>query len=127
MRWYKRDPDAFAFGTIGLTLEEIGAYTLILDAMYSREGSLPDDDLLLRRILRCHHHTWKRIKASLVTKGKIWIYPPGYIGGKRVGKEIGRFKKHQRKQGNGATEYRREKNYSKSNSSLSSRKAEPRA
>ena len=30
MHWYKRDPDAFIAGTIELTLEEIGAYTLFL-------------------------------------------------------------------------------------------------
>jgi len=87
MRWYKRDPDAFAFGTIGLTLQEVGAYTLILDAMYSRSGPLPDDDIYLRTIVRCHGNRWRAIKRSLILKGKIWI-SRGNLYAKRVGKEL---------------------------------------
>ena len=91
MKWYKRDSDAFAFGTIGLSLEEVGAYTLILDAMYSRQSPLPDDDFLLRRIIRCHHHQWKKIKQSLINKGKLWVIN-GAIHAPRVLKELENFK-----------------------------------
>jgi len=92
MKWYKRDSDAFAFGTIGLSLEEIGAYTLILDAMYSRQSPLPDDDFYLRRIIHnCHHNKWKKIKQSLIAKGKIWTVN-GMLHAKRVLKELENLK-----------------------------------
>jgi uncharacterized protein YdaU (DUF1376 family) len=96
MKWYKRDPDAFAFGTIGLTLQEVGAYTLILDAMYSREGPLPNDDIYLRAILRCHGNTWNVIKRSLILKGKIWISGE-FLHAKRVEKQLKSWRKHRQK------------------------------
>jgi uncharacterized protein YdaU (DUF1376 family) len=92
MKWYKRDSDAFAFGTIGLSLEEVGAYTLILDAMYSRRSPLPDDDFYLRRILHnCHQNKWKKIKRGLIAKGKLWILD-GTIHAPRVLKELKNLK-----------------------------------
>jgi uncharacterized protein YdaU (DUF1376 family) len=42
MKWYKRDPEAFAGGTAELSLEEVGAYTRIIDLIYSRDGNGPN-------------------------------------------------------------------------------------
>ena len=38
--WYKRDPEAFIDGCVrgNLTLEEVGAYTLMIEEMY-RSGA----------------------------------------------------------------------------------------
>jgi uncharacterized protein YdaU (DUF1376 family) len=71
MKWYKRDPDAFLVGVRGLTLEETGAYAILLELTYSRDGDLPDDDALILRHLGCHWRTWKAIKRNLIDKGKI--------------------------------------------------------
>lgn len=74
MKWYKHDPDAFIAGTAELTLEEIGAYSLILDLLYSRNGNVPNDDRFICRNLRCNPRTWRRVKAALVAKGKIRVF-----------------------------------------------------
>jgi uncharacterized protein YdaU (DUF1376 family) len=73
MKWYKHDPDAFANGVAGLSLEEIGAYALVCDAYYSRDGRLPDDDWLIARMLRCNPRTWRKIKLSLFQKQKLRV------------------------------------------------------
>jgi hypothetical protein len=73
MRWYKRNSDAFSNGVAGLTLEEVGAYTLVLDAIYSRDGDLPNDDNLIARLLRCDVRIWRRLRLALVSQRKIWV------------------------------------------------------
>ena len=62
MKWYKRDPNAALAGMAGLTLEECGAYNLVIDAYYARDGHLPDDDYLVSRILHCDPRCWRRLK-----------------------------------------------------------------
>lgn len=71
MKWYKRDPDAFKGGTIGLSLEEVGAYTLILDDLYCRNGQIPDDERYVCRLLRCDPRVWRRIRERLFALGKL--------------------------------------------------------
>jgi uncharacterized protein YdaU (DUF1376 family) len=71
MKWYKRDPEAFAGGTAELSLEEVGAYTRIIDLIYSRDGNVPDDDMFLCRALRCDIRVWRRIRKRLIETGKV--------------------------------------------------------
>lgn len=71
MKWYARDPHRAIEGMAELTLEECGAYNLLLDHAYARDGDLPDSDSLLPRMLRCHWRTWKAIKRRLILKEKI--------------------------------------------------------
>ncbi|MBS8227115.1 YdaU family protein [Vannielia litorea] len=53
--------DAFVRKTLELSADEIGAYFLLLSAMWGREEcSLPDDDRKLARIARATPQTWKR-------------------------------------------------------------------
>src|SRR5262245_52946749 len=102
MKWYQHDPNAFSEGVAGLTLQEVGAYILILDAIYARDGELPNDDALLKCILRCHGHTWNALKRSLIAKGKIWIWG-SKITAKRVQttlKHAANFSETQRKRAN---------------------------
>jgi uncharacterized protein YdaU (DUF1376 family) len=73
VKWYKRDPDAALVGMTSLTLEECGFYNRIIDAFYSRDGHLPDDDYLLSRIARCDPRTARRLKVCLFQKQKIWV------------------------------------------------------
>jgi uncharacterized protein YdaU (DUF1376 family) len=42
-RWYKRCGADFIHGTMMLSLEEKGAYSLCLDLIYDRGGPIPDD------------------------------------------------------------------------------------
>jgi uncharacterized protein YdaU (DUF1376 family) len=103
MKWYKRDPEAFAGGTAELSLEEVGAYTRIIDLIYSRDGNVPDDDMFLCRALRCDIRVWRRIRKRLIETGKIRT-SAGLIVNLRATSEISyaqvRMKKDQKRNEN---------------------------
>ena len=71
MKWYKRDPEAFKGGTLALSLEEIGAYTLLLDDIYARDGQVPDNINYLHCLWRCDPRVAKRLRARLIATEKI--------------------------------------------------------
>jgi hypothetical protein len=73
IRWYKRDPTAALEGMARLTLEERGAYNTVLDLIYCHDGSLDDDQRFISYWLNCDPRIWKRIRASLIEKGKLYI------------------------------------------------------
>jgi uncharacterized protein YdaU (DUF1376 family) len=87
IRWYKRDPDAALAGMAMLTLEECGAYNLILDLIYSREGNLKDDNHEMARLLRCDIRVWKRIRRRLMDLGKLYVHA-GDLHNARADQEI---------------------------------------
>lgn len=74
LKWYKRFPDAALNGMSVLTLEECGAYNLILDLIYSRDGELRDDDAELARILRCDIRKWRAIRRRLIDLEKLYLH-----------------------------------------------------
>lgn len=71
--WYKRYADDALAGMMGLTLEERGVYSTVLDLIYSRDGDLPDDDRFLAGWLGCDIRIWKRIRLELIKRDKIQI------------------------------------------------------
>jgi uncharacterized protein YdaU (DUF1376 family) len=73
MKWYARDPLRALEGMAELTLEEVGAYNLLIDHAYCRDGDLPDNQAMISRMLRCHWRTWRAIKDRLLEKDKIRI------------------------------------------------------
>lgn len=77
--WYKRYPDQFIAGTLDLTCEEKGAYSVLIDLVYARNGPVPDDPKWLCKIIGCHGHTWRSIRRKLLDKGKICIAENGLI------------------------------------------------
>jgi uncharacterized protein YdaU (DUF1376 family) len=83
MKYYRRYPDAALAGMVMLTLEETGAYNIIIDMLYSRDGRLPDDDSMLCTALHCHGNKWHALKRRLIAKGKIWL-ADGFIKAKCV-------------------------------------------
>lgn len=74
MQWYKRDPSAALTGMAVLTLEECGAYNIILDLLYARDGNLPDDDLAIAKIMRVYPKTWRRLRRRLMDLGKLYVH-----------------------------------------------------
>jgi len=88
MKWYKRDPDAAMCGMLGLTMEERGAYNTILDLLYSRDGDVPNDDVFLARAQQCRPQMWRRVRDSLIAKGKIRITDDGKLDANRVQTEL---------------------------------------
>lgn len=87
LNWYKRDPKAALAGMAVLTLEECGAYNLILDLIYSRDGDLPDDDRELARLMRCDVRVWRRIRRRLMDLGKLYVHG-GHLHNARADDEI---------------------------------------
>ncbi len=57
--------DAYIADTTHLTIDEHGAYMLLLGAMWRRDGSIPNDDKDIARILGVTVAKWKKIKARL--------------------------------------------------------------
>jgi uncharacterized protein YdaU (DUF1376 family) len=90
--WYKRDPNAFIEGCVAgnLTLEEVGAYTLLIDEMYRRGGPLLDDPRHGSALLRCDVRVWYRIRSALIRKGKVYATSGGHLSNLRVEQELRR-------------------------------------
>lgn len=87
IKWYKRDPSEALNGMMELTLEERGAFNTVLDLIYSRDGNLPDDDRFIAGWLRVDVRVWKRIKATLFERGKLFEHD-GLIRNGRADVEI---------------------------------------
>lgn len=86
LKWFKFDPNAALTGTMGLSLEEKGAYYTILWLIYDNEGSVPDDESLLAW-LRCDPRMWKRIREKLLKTGKLYIHG-GHLRNSRADLEV---------------------------------------
>lgn len=69
--YYKRFPRDFLEGTVGMTLELKGAYGIVLDLIYMRDGRLEDDARYISGQLGCSVRAWNTIRESLIQRGKI--------------------------------------------------------
>ncbi|AKK19704.1 YdaU family protein [Candidatus Liberibacter africanus] len=85
--WYKRYPADFISGVLELTLEQKGAYSIIIDLMYDRGGSIPDNDKYIAGVCGCSIRKWRSIRIILEKSNKIFIRE-GNIYNTRVEKEI---------------------------------------
>src|SRR5215469_1903200 len=85
MRFYKREPDNFAGGVGELTLEQIGAYTLLIDLLYARDGLVPNDDVKVARMLHLDIRLWRRMRRELMAAGKIHLTNDGLLTANGVG------------------------------------------
>ena len=84
--WYKRYGSDFIAGTLGLSLEEKGAYSLILDLLYDRGRPLPDDPRYIAGVCGCSVRKWNAIRDRLIEAGKITVRD-GTISNPRFDKE----------------------------------------
>lgn len=67
----------FVGDTLHLSTEQIGAYMLLLMAMWNAGGRLPDDDAKLARVVRLSVKKWRAIAPDLMAflerkEGEIW-------------------------------------------------------
>jgi uncharacterized protein YdaU (DUF1376 family) len=111
--FYKRYPSDFIAGTIGMTLEEKGAYSLVLDLIYDRQGPIPDDAKHIAGILGCSVRKWGALRDELIKRGKL-IELEGTLDNKRAASEIAdarqrseKFAENGRKGGYNSAENRR--------------------
>ena len=75
----------FVGDTLQLSTEQIGAYMLLLMAMWNAGGSLPDDDAKLARVARLSAKKWRAISADLLT---FFEREGGEIGHRRLTREL---------------------------------------
>jgi len=85
--WFKFFTRDFRDGVRRLTLEQVGAYTLVLSLMYdSPGGRLVDDEEAIMAHTGMSRRVWRRLRAELLSHGKIAI-DAGCIVNSRVLKE----------------------------------------
>ena len=86
-RWYKRCGADFIHGTMMLSLEEKGAYSLCLDLIYDRGGPIPDDARWLAGVCGVSTRKWSTIRQRLLDLGKIAV-ENGLLSNSRADFEI---------------------------------------
>lgn len=85
--WYKRYGGDFVLGTMSLSLEEKGAYSLCLDLIYDRGGPIPDDARWLAGVCGVSLRKWKGIRDRLIETGKL-VEKDGHLMNARAGREL---------------------------------------
>lgn len=91
--WYKRDPRAFLDGVQGMGPELIGAYSVILDILYARNGDMDRDDRHLAGVLGCGLRKARALTDQLIEAGKL-----GTSGGKLTNNRASILLEERRKQ-----------------------------
>jgi uncharacterized protein YdaU (DUF1376 family) len=76
--------DKYLADTEHLSLEEHGAYCLLLFRMWQRGGNLPDNDVDLARLLGVSKFSWKGLKIRL---GNFFEFHGGLVMQKRLQKQ----------------------------------------
>lgn len=69
--WYKRYPKDFIDGTMGMSLEARGAYSIVLDLLYINGGPIVDDDRWLAGVMGVSTRKWRSLRQGLIDRGKI--------------------------------------------------------
>lgn len=69
--WYRRYPDNFLVEAAELSLDEKGAFSLIVDLIYSTRRPVDDNPQTIARLCGCSTYRWKRIRERLLATGKI--------------------------------------------------------
>lgn len=86
--WHKRFHGDAITGYMGLTLEERGAYSTLLDYLYDRRAPLPGNIRLLAGFLDVSVRKAGLVLETLIEKGKLYRRPDGSISNKRFEKEV---------------------------------------
>lgn len=85
--WHRRYHEKAINGYMGLTLEQRGAYTTLLDLMYDRGEPLLDNERLLAGYLNCSLRKYRTIRDQLIEMGKIQKTQNGKLTNSRFEKE----------------------------------------
>ena len=85
--WYKRFGSDFVFGTMGLTLEQRGAYSIIIDLIHDRGQPIPDDARFMSGILGVSMRKWRSIRDVLIEAGKIYE-ADGFLSNERCDRDL---------------------------------------
>lgn len=86
--WHKRYHGNAIAGYMGLTLEERGAYSTLLDYLYDRRAPLPGNMRLLAGYLDVSVRKAEAVIESLIRKGKLYRRDDDTISNRRFEKEV---------------------------------------
>jgi len=75
----------FVGDTLHLSAEQVGAYMLLLMAMWNADGVLPDDDSKLARVARMSLKKWRALKPELM---EFFTVSEGHITHGRLAREL---------------------------------------
>lgn len=106
--YYKRFPRDFLEGSIGMSLETKGAYAIVLDLIYMRDGRLPDDARFIAGQLGCSVRKWSAIREELIARGKLKV-EEGFISNFRADYLLEETRKYQDNQAEKAGRPRKNK------------------
>ena len=85
--WHKRYHSDALHGYMGLSLEERGAYTTLLDLLYDRAEPILENERLIAGYLGVSVRKARSILESLIDKGKILRTGDGHLTNSRFEKE----------------------------------------
>jgi uncharacterized protein YdaU (DUF1376 family) len=89
--WHKRYHSDALTGYRGLTLEQRGAYTTILDLLYDAgQDALPSSERWMAGQLDISVRKWRVIRDELAALGKLVVLPDGRITNNRYLRELGK-------------------------------------
>lgn len=60
-------------GMHGMSLEEKAVYRDLLDLIYQKNAQVPDDDAFIAKWVGCDVRIYRRIKAALIAKGRVYV------------------------------------------------------
>lgn len=85
--WYKRYGGDFVLGTMSLSLEEKGAYSICLDLIYDRGAPIPDEPRWLAGVCGVSVRKWSSLREKLIESGKL-VARDGALSNPRADKEL---------------------------------------
>jgi len=118
--YYPMYPRDFFEGTQEMTLEQKGAYIMVLNLMYTRGGPISDEAGYVSRYIGCSVKKWKTVCDELVAMGKL-VRENGLISNSRADQELLKQRSYQDQQ----AENRSGKNKNKDVEKRSSTEPEP--
>tara|TARA_R110002012_G_scaffold315261_2_gene528920 strand:- start:8688 stop:9323 length:636 start_codon:yes stop_codon:yes gene_type:complete len=107
MPYHRRYHQDALQGYMGLTLEERGAYTTIIDLIYDRGGPIPRNERWLAGAMDCSIRKVRSLLSALLTARKIYITADGKISNHRCEAELENSLKISRKRAENASKPRR--------------------
>lgn len=85
--YYPMYPRDFYEGTLQMSLECKGAYIMLLNLMYTRNGPVADEPGYLARYVGCSIRKWQKLRLEMIGLGKITV-ENGFIRNSRADQEL---------------------------------------
>lgn len=92
--YYPMYPRDFFEGTQEMSLEQKGAYIMVLNLMYTRGGPISDEPGFVSRYVGCSVKKWKVVREELVAMGKL-VVQDGMICNSRADQELEKQRSYQ--------------------------------